>query len=178
MKGLKTVFSIFVIAFFICSVSWSQKPLKTELSVVIDHIDYGPGIGVVYGTYTYFITFKLDEDGYIKSMHWNVGPCNLMNEEGDKVKFMDSGTDTYGIMWDFWNNTAAYNAGWPIYYSEEDGWLDDIMPIVMPLEGTFSNMNCKVVCKGVKYDLGGMLQLHVNANGVITAYVTKGWLAN
>jgi hypothetical protein len=32
------------------------------------------------------------------------------------------------------------------------------------------------ICKGITYYLGGMMQLHRNAKGDITAYVVKGWL--
>ena len=140
------------------------------------NLDYGPGIGIVNGTFSYLFTIKLDENGYMKSMHWNVGSCNLTNDNGDRVLVIDSGTDTYGFFWDFWNNPASYNGALPIYFSVEDGWLDDIYPYVAPLEGTFANMIAKVMCKGFKYDLAGLMQFHVNANGTVTAIVKKGWV--
>lgn len=55
-------------------------------------------------------------------------------------------------------------------------WLNDIMPSTFPLEGTISNMSAKVICKGTKYLLSGLVQIHMNANGDITAKVVKGWL--
>lgn len=172
MKTLKMVISFCVIAFFTCG-NISGQILQQEVVVTISGIDYGPGIGIVTGTYTYQYSFRLDEDGKLESMHWNVVDNDLTNEKGDKVIVVDSGHDTYGGYWILWNNINLFNTGWNISYAVEDGWLDEMMPATMPIEGTTVSMSTKIICKGTMIKMGSLLQLHINANGVITAEVIK-----
>ena len=175
MKTLKLLVTFIFLALITCNMI-SGQPYHVRVVVTINGLDYGPGIGVVTGTFTYQWTLWLSAEGYLKSMHWNVIDNDLSNQDGDKVKTIDSGHDNLGIMWDIFNNPGVYNTGYPIIYSVQDGWMDGIMPSELPLEGTFSNMSCKVICKGTKYSLAGLMQLHMNANGDVTANVVKGWL--
>ena len=173
MKTLKFTLAIFVIAFFACSNAFGQV-VHQDIVVTIDHFDYGTEIGIVNGTYTYRFTFRLSKTGELESLHWNVIACDLVNDKGDKVKVIDSGHDTYGLGWYLWNNINAFNEGLPINYEGvEDGWLDDILPASMPEEGTYVNMVAEVLCKGKSLYFGCMYQLHINANGEITAEVVK-----
>ncbi len=175
MKTLKLSLAIIVIVMLTITNSQGQI-FKAQSIVTIDHLDYGPPIGEVYGTYTYSFTFKLSESGLIEGLHWNVVQCDLQNENGDKVKVIDSGLDTKGIIWSFFNYPNASNTGYPITYNVTDGWLNDIMPTEMPVEGSFVNMSLKLICKGKMFKWYGLLQFHLNANGELTAEVTKGWL--
>ena len=79
MKHLKISFLVFCIAFFTCNISISQ-PIHKTLVCTIDAFDYGGEIGVVSGTYTYHFMYKLNKDGFIESIHWNVINCNLSNK--------------------------------------------------------------------------------------------------
>lgn len=107
-------------------------------------------------------------------MHWNVVSCDLVNDKGYKVKQVDSGHDTYGIMWDLFNKINLYNTGYPIeYVGIDDGWLDDVLPEIWPEEGVMVDMSCKLICRGEIFSLGCMFILHMNADGEITAEVEK-----
>jgi hypothetical protein len=67
-----------------------------------------------------------------------------------------------------------FNGEAPKYYEGvKDGWLDDILPASMLEEGTYVNMAAKISCKGKSLYFGCMYQLHINANGEITAEVVK-----
>ena len=97
----------------------------------------------------------------------------MVNDNGDPVKIIDSGHDTYGSFWDFMNNKDVYNEGWNISYDIPDGWLNEWWPALMPLEGSMVAMSTKILCKGKMLDWSFMTQLHINANGDITANVVK-----
>ena len=174
MKTLKLLLSVIVVALFVNSNLYGQT-IQKRVIVHINGCDYGPGLGVVTGTYTYQYTFRLDKSGKLVNMHWNVIANDLVNDSGDKVRVIDSGHDTFGAMWYIWNNIAGFNEGYPFEYEVEDGWLDDMIPDVLPLEGTVAKMSTKVMCKGTTFSLAGLLQIHINANGDITAEVRKGW---
>ena len=61
-----------------------------------------------------------------------------------------------------------------LQYDVTDGWLNEYIPDSMPIEGTMVNMSFKTMVKGQKYNiLAGMVQLHRNAKGVITADVVN-----
>jgi hypothetical protein len=134
MKTLKIGFLIVVLAIMICSNGLCQV-IHQQVVVTISGIEY-PGIGMVTGTYTYSYLFKLNSEGYLENMHWHVTDDDLINEKGDMVKVVDSGLDSYGIFWEIWNHINEWNTGWPISYAVEDGWLDYIMPALMPIEGS------------------------------------------
>jgi hypothetical protein len=175
MKRINSLIVILLFAFAVCNNSWGQKVIQKETVVTLYGvgIDYGDGVGYVTGTYKYHFTLHLSKDGYIQSIHWNATDFNLRNEAGNWVKIIDSGHDSYGFIWDFWNNKDAYNAGFNISYDIPDGWLSEWMPEEMPDEGTFVDMSCKILCKGKIIDWSFMVQLHMNANGEITADVVK-----
>jgi hypothetical protein len=173
MKTLKLSVAVFIIAFFMCSNTWGQV-LHQDVVVTFNNVDYGPGIGLVTGTFTYRYTLKLSKEGYIENIHWVVQDCDLHNEFGDKINYIDSGHDTFGILWDFWNNANSYNDPASVNYGRPDGWLDAMMPAEMPLEGTLASLAFKVLCKGKQYTFyASLVQVHMNANGVITANVVK-----
>ena len=175
MKKVRLTFSMIVLALIVCINSQAQM-VHQQVVVTLTGLDYGPGIGVVTGTYTYQYSFRLDEDGLLESIHWNVIDCNLTNEKGYKVKVIDSGHDTYGIFWFLWNNINLFNYGYPISYAVEDGWLNDMMPATLPAEGTIVAMSTHILCRGTVIDRSTMLVFHINAHGTVTANVVKGWL--
>jgi hypothetical protein len=137
-------------------------------------VDYGPGIGSVSGTFTYQYSLNLSKEGYIENIHWVVQDLNLYNESGDKIIYIDSGHDSFGILWNFWNNANSYNDPALTHYYREDGWLDAMIPAEMPLEGSLVSLSFKAMCKEKKYTFyASMAQLHMNVNGAITANVVK-----
>jgi hypothetical protein len=114
----------------------------------------------------------------IQKVHWVLGDCNLTNENGETVRVIDSGHDTYRELWDFFNEPNYYCADvwdspWFTYPDVEDGWLDGIMPADKPTEGVFIAMSFKYVFKGhyLKYPV--LIQIHTNAHGDVTAEVYK-----
>jgi hypothetical protein len=169
MKTLKIAILIASVTLLTCG-NISGQVIHQDVVVTISGIDYGPGIGTVYGTYTYRYTFKLSKDGFLENIHWNVINQNLANDNGDKIIVMDSGHDNLGIFWQIWNNINAWNEGYNISYAVEDGWLDDYIPPVMPVEGSYINP-CKIKCKGVTLDFSIKVQIHINSSGEITANV-------
>jgi hypothetical protein len=174
MKTLRLTFTVIVFMLLTCPDGWGQT-MKQDVLVTMDGYDYGPGIGTVSGTYVYRFTIKLSEEGKIESIHWVVQDCKLHNEFGDKIVCVDTGHDTFRWLWDFWNKPFEGNGYDPrIIYSVNDGWLDGLLPEGTPLEGTCSNLSFKVLYRGTKYTFFAVLvQVHMNANGVITADVMK-----
>jgi hypothetical protein len=179
MKTIKFTLAIIVIAFFTCGNTLGQV-WHVDVVVSFDEFDLTPfcpdcsEIGAITGTYTYRYGFKLSEAGKIESLHWVIQDCDMHNQNGDKIICIDNGHDNFGFVWDFFNRPDYYNADSRIQYSSEEGWLNDLMPTEMPIEGTFIGMSFRTLFKGKKYDLlAGMVQYHMNANGVVTANVVK-----
>ncbi len=168
--------AVFIIAFFTCGNTLGQV-WHVDVVVSFDEYDmtpYCPEIGTITGTYTYHYGFKLSESNKIESLHWVIQDCDVHNQNGDKIICIDSGHDNFGILWDFFNNPDSWNQDIRIQYSSEEGWLTNYMPSDMPIEGTYVDMSFRTLFKGKKYDaLAGMVQLHMNANGVVTANVAK-----
>ena len=174
MKTMKFLLLIVLLAAMTSINSFGQIIRQESVVTLIEPgINYGDPIGTVTGTYKYYYTIKLSKEGFIESMHWHAGDWNLVNENGDKIKIIDSGHDNYGAFWDFWNNKDFYNTGWNITYDIPDGWLNEWWPALMPLEGTMVAMSTKISCNGKMLDWSYMVQFHVNANGEITANVVK-----
>lgn len=175
MKSLKFIVFILFIAFLTYNNSWGQKVIQKETIVTLYEpgIDYGVDIGTVTGTYKYTFTLHLNKEGYLDCVSWHATDWNLHNQDGDWVKVIDSGHDTYACLWDIWNNIGFYNTGWNISYDVKDGWLNEWMPSEMPSEGSFVSMSTKILCKGKILDMSFMIQFHINANGDITANVVK-----
>ncbi len=176
MKTLKLTLMIIAVAVLSGSMLQGQRTLSQDVVVnIYDGIDYGPEIGTLSGTYCHHFVFKLSKDGMLESVHWNTKDFDVHNEFGDKARLIDTGHDNLGIIWDFWNNPAYYNEGWPIDYDQPDGWLDDIMPGEMPAEGAFINMSLKVLCTGNMLKWGSMAVLHLNANGEPTVDIFRSF---
>jgi hypothetical protein len=177
MKTLKLTFSIVVMALLTCGNSWGQKIIHTEATCNFDNYDMGYPAGIVNGFIVYHFTIKLSkETGKIESLHWVAKDCSITNTDGDVVKSIDAGHDTQGVIWDFFNRPNYWNE--ILYspdctYNVEDGWWDNIMPEELPEEGTFVGMTFKIICNGEVARFYSMAQLHINANGEVTANVVK-----
>jgi hypothetical protein len=176
MPGFKSLILLAAMAVFICIKSWGQ-PVQNELTVTVTDYDYSivnPEIGVVSGTYTYHFSYKLSNEGFIESIHWNARNFDLWNQDGDKVIVVDSGHDTYGVLTGWFNTPALYNGYDPrISYSCPDGWLSDYMPDPMPSEGVAVEMSCKILCKGNMFKIQFLAVFKINANGVQTVEMIK-----
>lgn len=179
MKTLRLVLSIVILAVFSTSTSLGQRIIHTELVFTAE--DYTvEGWGTLNGTATYLLTIQLSkETGMIQKIHANIQHCDITNEYGEKLRTIDTSVDTYGSSWDFWNRPNYYNAevwGAPeITFNAEDGWLDDmgILPDETPDEGKMVAMAFKWIYKGHPLHLGALVQIHMNANGKVTAEVYK-----
>jgi len=172
MKTIKLALSIIAIA-ALTSSSFGQT-FQKDVVVTINGLNYGEGIGTVYGNYTYHLVWQLNDDGVIERLHWNAKNFNLYNENGDKIQVIDSGLDTYGIIWDFFNMPNFYNGYIPeISYEVQDGWLEDIMPSEIPAVGTFINMSVKIHCKGSSLSFGAMVVVILNAHGDVVVNFAK-----
>jgi hypothetical protein len=177
MKTFRLLLAVSVVALFSYS-NTSGQNIKQEMVITVDEFDYGPGIGIVDGSYTYLMNINLSKDGKLQRLNWHVSSCDLENENGDKVKVVDSGMDNLGIMWVVLNTLNALNIeyGAPNVYNDlGDGWLTTIVewPDPMPVEGTTANMSAKIICKGTTVRIGFLVQLHMDANGNIRAEVLK-----
>lgn len=173
---------ILAILFFavICIRGFGQKTVQNDLVCTLTNYDYSalnPVIGIVSGTIEMHFTYKLSEEGYIRSMHWNVNKVNLTNSEGERIQCVDAGHDNLGILWVFYNTPNASNdAIQPgISYNVEDGWLDAYMPgpDQMPLEGVYVENCFMLKCKGELLKLPYHIMFHMNANGVYTVEMIR-----
>jgi len=178
MKTLKFALALFAFVLFTSSDIQAQV-WHVDVVVSFDGYDmtsFCPEVGIITGTYTYRYAIKLSETGKIQGIHWVIQDCDMHNQNGDKVICIDNGHDNFGIIWDFFNRPDYYNQDIGIQYSTDEGWLDDYMPLLseMPVEGTFVALSFRTMVKGKRYDgLQAMVQIHMNAHGVITANVTK-----
>jgi hypothetical protein len=172
MRTLRFLTLLAALLVLTCGRSNAQV-MHYDIRVSITGIDFGPGIGTVFGTYVYRYGIKLSSEGYIERMHWNVLDSDLHNDLGEKVNIVDSGMDNLGAFWQIWNYINAWNEGWNIHYDLEDGWLNDYMPPEMPSEGSFVNLSCKISCKGTVLKMPLKLVIHPNNSGSIEATVIE-----
>lgn len=188
MKTLKFVAVILAIA-AVSSIKVSgQPPVQNVLTVTVDNLDYtgvNPAIGIVSGTYEYHFSYKLSKEGFIEAIHWNARNFNLTNNHGNKVIIIDSGHDTNGDLWVWFNEPNNMNGNInEIVYDCDNGWLDDLMQVqrtdeegelgIYPrTEGVAVEMSCKILCKGEMFKMPFLSILHINANGVETVNVVK-----
>ena len=174
---MKIALSVIAFAVMTGTISMAQPPVHNDIVVTITDYDYtivNPDIGIVSGTYAYHLSYKLSKEGYLEGIHWNARDFNLWNDKGEKVLVIDSGHDTYGFVW-CWFNTPAlmneYNPG--IIYSCPDGWMDPFMAPEMPEEGVTVEMSCKIMVKGSKFTIPLLALFHMNAKGVYTVEMIK-----
>ena len=186
MKTLKFVAVIFAIAAVSSIKVLGQPPVQNVLTVTLTNLDYtlgNPAIGIVSGTFEYHFSYKLSKEGYIEAIHWNARNFNLWNQDGKKVMVIDSGHDTNGDLWAWFNEPNDMNGNIDeIVYDCEDGWLDDLMQVqptgeevgIYPrTEGVAVEMSVKILCKGEMIRFPFLSILHINANGVETVDVVK-----
>ena len=172
MKKLSITLGAALLLFF-CSFSvLAQRTVHQDLNGTIPGMYVNDEIGTISGTITYHFAYKLSKEGFIERIHWNLTDMELENDRGENVKITDSGNDNYGYYWDFFNYINMYNGG-IVTYDVTDGWLNSVMPVQMPTEGTFNNVAFKFIVKGKVYFLKLLVLFHMNANGDITVNVVK-----
>ena len=129
----------------------------------------------VTGQYVYHFAYHLDrKTGKIDNLHWNVLHAEIWDTEtGERYVIHDGANDRLGTWWDFMNKPNEYN-GIPDLYDVEDGWLDPYMPEELPKEeGSMVAMNFRFNARGMMVNWSTLIQLHINANGEVTAEVYK-----
>jgi len=171
MKTFRALLLIFACALFF-SYNATGQVIKKTIVVTLDQLNYDPvcpGLGTVSGYYVYELNMKMSKEGFLERLTFHVGKSDLKNENGDKVIIVDSGTDNLGILWDWFNNANYYNhVLWEcpeIVYDTDDGWLDEYLAPVWPSEGVTVEMSCKVLCKGVIFNIPVLAVVQINANG-------------
>lgn len=179
MKSLKLLSVVFFMASIIFTYNANAQSMqKKDLTMTIEEW-YIPCLDIfVTGTWTAHFTYHLNKDGKIDRMHFNTFISDFVDmETGEKIKVIDTGNDKLGTMFWFLNNPTSAN-GDPdkIYYNvPEDGWLNEYMPEIYPFdEGSYVEMNFKWMYKGIVYGGKFRTQLHINANGEITADQSVG----
>lgn len=170
MRKIKFLICSIFLSVILCSSNFAQI-IRLDIPVEIKPLDYSVvGLDeVIYGTYMYKFTLHLSDDGLVR-MHWSAYDVNLLTMDGDKVRIIDTGNDSYGDMWDLWNNINFYNGDQADYliYPFEDGWLDEYLPAIWPEEGVMVNMSVKIIVKNKMFRIGWKHIVHMNANGVPT----------
>jgi hypothetical protein len=174
MKTLKLFAAAFALL-WIASTNQTQAQTFQKQLVIIEN-DIAPWClnRPVTGKFVYHFAYHLDrKTGKINNVHWNLLQADIRDTEtGEKYIFHDTGNDRIGFWWDFYNNPNSSN-GIPDLYNVEDGWLDEVMPEVLPQEGTLVGMNFRFTGKGMMLNWSMLIQLHMNANGEVTAEVYK-----
>ncbi len=175
---MRTIRLLFLLLFSFIFIGGTGQTVQNVLTMTITNYDYSvisPVIGIVSGTCDMHFTYRLSKEGFIESIHWNAGNCNLYNSEGIEIKILDSGNDNLGVYWEFFNTPNASNdAIQPgISYNVPDGWLDAYLPEQMPLEGVYVENLFTFKCKGFMVKLPLKVVLHMNANGIYTVDMVK-----
>ena len=174
MKNIQILPTSFMMILLLFSVSlFAQRTYQFDLYGEMDNCESICG-HYLTGNFTYHVMYHVDKSGYMVNLHWNVKESNLVDAvTGEKFRTVDCGNDKLGIYWDFFNNLHYYNTGYPIYYPDvEDGWLP--VPAEMPAEGNFVNLSWKLIGnKGQVYTWKSLVQVTINANMEMTAYVVK-----
>jgi len=177
MKTFKLIISVFLLAFLTCSISVHAQTHQYELRASFDE-----GIllcdKVCKGYWVYHITYHLNKDGELSRLHWNMKDCDIRDvETGEKYIMTNTGSDNLGAMWGLFNMLNEYNNvlyDFRVSYDQPDGWMDDFLPETFPVEGTYVEMNLKMIGKKGIIGYGKFLvQAHINANGELSAYVEK-----
>jgi len=184
MKTIKSLFAFFLIILLGCFSSVFAQTKQFEL-----HADFTDGavwcLGkTLSGSWTYHVTYHINKKtGEVDNLHWNVKHCDLWDSDGNKYKAIDTGNDNLAAWWNFFNNINLYNdlEDNNIQYDEEDGWLDpDVYvdpdnpgwPTIFPQTGMMVN-TFKFVGQGDKVTWKSLIQVHMNANGDLTANFIK-----
>ena len=173
MRTLKFIFLIFAWVSLSCNGSWAQRTIHQDAVVTFEDCPSPVENVLITGSYSYHFVIKLNKEGFIERVHWNTTGCEAFDQYGNKVKIIDTGSDTYGVMWGFFNYPNASNEGYPIEYSVPDGWMNDYMPADLPEEGSFVNMSLKFIVNGEVYHFGALIKFRINPNGEITTDLVK-----
>ena len=176
MNKLRMLVSAFIIALLACFNSVSAQTMQFDLHADFDDVVVWCLNKELSGSWTYHMTFHVNKKtGEVDRLHWNIKHCDLEDNEGNKYHVMDSGNDNLGAWWDFFNNINYYNV-YPVdtglEFDEADGWLDPYWPAVMPQEGSVVN-TYKFIGNGEVVTMSVVRQLHIHANGEITADVVR-----
>lgn len=173
MKTWRLFLSLLVIVFAVFVNTLSAQTFHRQLTISTNGAMAWCLNRVLAGELTYNFSYHLDnKTGKIDNVHWNVLHAVYWDvETGQKYIPFDTGNDRLGLYWQFFNTPNASN-GIPDFYDVEDGWLDSFLPTELPGEGSMISMNFKFISKGgIKFTMSTMIQLHVNANGELTAEV-------
>ena len=178
MKTSNVIVTMLVFVFIVAGFSANAQTIQKKDLIMTQENFYCPCIGIyISGTWTAHFTYYLDKKGKISRIHWNTLKSDFINDEnGEKVKVIDTGNDNIGNGFWFMDNPTGAN-GDPdhIYYNVPDGWLDELMPDILPFdEGSYVEMNFKWMYNGVVFGGKFKTQLHINAKGEITVDNTVG----
>ncbi len=174
MKTLKLFAVMLILAFFVSSNRVNAQTFQKELIATFNDM-YLPCIDIyISGTWTCHFTYQLDKGGKISRMHFNTLQSDFHEvQTGEKVICLDTGNDKLGNYFWFFNNPNAAN-GIEDCYNVKDGWLDQYMPDNYPFEeGSMVEQNWKFIYGGEKYGVSTLIQLHINAKGVVTVDNSK-----
>ena len=175
MKTWKLFVMLLGFVFVVSGNSANAQTIQRNLTATFDEAVYVPCADVsISGTWICHFTYHLDrKTGKIDQIHWNTLHADLWDTEtGEKVILLDTGNDNYGLNFNWFNNMNGSN-GLVNVYDVEDGWLNDVMPNDVFEEGTYVEMNWKLMVSGEMYKMSFMTQLHKNDKGEVTVDNSK-----
>lgn len=175
MKTRKLLIFLTLLLWIVLSQTLQAQTFHKTVTCTIDNCVIICLNRAVYGAVYYDFSYHIDKKtGKMNSLRWNAHGAEIYDSEtGEKFLYMDTGIDNLGAFWDLWNNINAYNTGYPISYNVEDGWLDSVMPSVLPGEGTYVNTYKLIGKDGTKVSWTWWTQVHVNANGELTVEIIR-----
>jgi hypothetical protein len=148
------------------------QTFQKDLTATFDNLTIACTGRALTGSWTAHFTYHLGKDGKIDRMHWNTLHQDLYDDTGEKAMCIDTGNDNLGVLFIFFNTLNASN-GIENFYDVSDGWLEDWMPVALPDEGSYVELNCKFKVGGDFYILGFLVQLHKNSHGDVTVDIAK-----
>jgi hypothetical protein len=107
--------------------------------------------------------------GKVDRIHWNTAKSDVWDSEtGERYIPIDTGNDLGGLLWVL--REAINELYEELEWTYENEYLPAPEDWTTPTIGSFVNMNYKFIGKGgSKFTMKSIWQLHMNANGVITA---------
>ena len=139
MKARKIFIAFIAVIMFSGFQTLNAQTFQQEVSGIVVNEYVGCLNKQLSGEWVYHMTYHLDKNGIMTNFHWNVRSSDLVDSEGNRYKYIDTGNDDLGVMWDIFNNLTAYNEGYNITYNVEDGWMPVPDAGNMPVEGRLVN---------------------------------------
>lgn len=170
MKTVKFTILIFVIASSLCSNEVVGQTVQFELRSSFENYQVPCLERPIAGEFVYHFTYHIDKKaGKVDRIHWNTAQSEVWDYiTGERYIPIDKGDAISALLMLIQEMVNEINEN--IEWLYEEFYLPTPEDWPTPTINSFVNMNYRFIGeRGSKFTMKLMWQLHMNANGVITA---------